>query len=312
MPNNIYSNPMKPKTLICIVGPTAIGKTALGIKIAQHLGSEIISADSRQFYKEISIGTAKPSQLELATVKHHFINSHSVTDLVSVGSFEKEALKVMDTLFKTHQTVVLVGGSGLYVKAVLEGFDELPTVNPDIRTQLNQELQDFGIIKLQQELLNSDPSYFAQIDTQNPQRIIRALEVIRSTGNTFSSYQTNKKNKRDFNVIKIGLNTSRELLYNKINQRVHDMMFNGLLAEVTLAKPYQHLNALNTVGYHELFEYLDDKTTLENAVAAIKQNTRRFAKRQLTWFRRDEKINWFEPEEVDKVLGVINNYLNLI
>ncbi|TAH03555.1 MAG: tRNA (adenosine(37)-N6)-dimethylallyltransferase MiaA [Sphingobacteriales bacterium] len=296
---------MKSKTLICIVGPTAIGKTALGIRVAQHFGTEIISADSRQFYKEISIGTAKPSQLELASVKHHFINSHSVTDVVSVGSFEKEALKVIDTLFKTHQTVVLVGGSGLYVKAVLEGFDELPTVNPDIRAQLNQELQDFGIIELQNQLSKADPVYYSQIDTQNPQRIIRALEVIRGTGNTFSSYQTNKKNKRDFNVIKIGLNTSRELLYNKINQRVDDMMFNGLLAEVTLAKPYQHLNALNTVGYHELFEYLDDKTTLENAVAAIKQNTRRFAKRQLTWFRRDEEVKWFEPEEVGEVLGMI-------
>ncbi len=297
---------MNPKTLICIIGPTAIGKTALGIRVAQHLGTEIISAGSRQFYKEISIGTAKPSQLELANVKHHFINSHSVIDLVSVGSFEREALKVIDNLFKTHNTVVLVGGSGLYIKAVLEGFDELPTVNPDIRTQLNQELQNFGIITLQQELLNSDPSYFAQIDTQNPQRIIRALEVIRGTGNTFSSYQNNKKNKRDFDVIKIGLNTSRELLYNKINHRVDAMMQNGLLEEVKLATAYQHLNALNTVGYSELFDYLDDKISLENAVELIKQNTRRFAKRQLTWFRRDEEIKWFEPYEADTVLDLIN------
>lgn len=301
---------MKPKTLICIVGPTAIGKTALGIKIAQHLGCQIISADSRQFYQEISIGTAKPSQLELVSVKHHFINSHSITDVVSVGSYEKQALQIIETLFETNNTVVMVGGSGLYIKAVLEGFDELPTVNPEIRSQLNQEFQDFGIGKLQQELQTTDPSYFAKIDIQNPQRIIRALEVIRSTGKAFSSYQTNKKNERDFKVIKIGLNTSREILYQQINQRVDVMMQNGLLDEVKSMQAYQHLNALNTVGYSELFEYLNGKISLETAVEAIKQNTRRFAKRQLTWFKRDEEINWFEPSEVDKVMGVIKTHIS--
>ncbi|TAE41528.1 MAG: tRNA (adenosine(37)-N6)-dimethylallyltransferase MiaA [Sphingobacteriales bacterium] len=296
---------MKTKTLICIVGPTAIGKTALGIKIAQQLGTQIISADSRQFYQEISLGTAKPSLLELETVKHHFINSHSINDVVNVGLFEKQALLIIETLFKTQDTVVMVGGSGLYIKAVLEGFDELPTVNPQLRNQLNQELQNFGIAKLQQELQTNDPTYYTQIDTQNPQRIIRALEVFRSTGNAFSSYQSNKKNERDFKVIKIGLNTSREILYQRINQRVDDMMQNGLLEEVKSAQAYKHLNALNTVGYSELFDYLDKKISLETAVETIKQNTRRFAKRQLTWFRRDGEINWYAPNEEDKIMDLI-------
>ncbi len=302
---------MKPKTLICIIGPTAIGKTALGIKIAKQLGTQIISADSRQFYQEISIGTAKPSLLELETVKHHFINSHSVNDVVSVGLFEKQALSIIETLFKTQDTVVMVGGSGLYIKAVLEGFDELPTVNPELRNQLNQELQSFGLTKLQQELQTNDPQYYAQIDTQNPQRIIRALEVFRGTGNTFSSYQTHHKKQRGFKVIKIGLNTSREILYQRINQRVDDMMQNGLLEEAKSAQAYKHLNALNTVGYSELFDYLDRKTSLETAVETIKQNTRRFAKRQLTWFRRDGEINWYEPNDEDKIIGLISKACGL-
>jgi tRNA dimethylallyltransferase len=297
------------KTLISVVGPTAIGKTALGIQIAQHFGTEIISADSRQFYREISIGTAKPNLQELNAAKHHFINSHSVNDLVSVGSFETEALSIIEELFKTNDVVVMVGGSGLYVKAILEGFDELPNVNEGVRNQLNQELEDFGIAKLQTELLASDPLYYGEIDIQNPQRIIRALEVIRSTGNTFSSYRTHKKAKRSFNVIKIGLNTSRELLYNRINLRVDEMMQNGLLDEVVSSKPYQQLNALKTVGYTELFDFLDGKTDLLSAIEMIKQNTRRFAKRQLTWFKRDEEINWFEPND-ETIISKIENLLN--
>jgi tRNA dimethylallyltransferase len=297
------------KTLISVVGPTAIGKTALGIQIAQHFGTEIISADSRQFYREISIGTAKPNLQELNAAKHHFINSHSVNDLVSVGSFETEALSIIEELFKTNDVVVMVGGSGLYVKAILEGFDELPNVNEGVRNQLNQELEDFGIAKLQTELLESDPIYFGQIDIQNPQRIIRALEVFRTTGNTFSSYRTHKKAERSFNVIKIGLNTSRDILYNRINLRVDDMMQNGLLDEVVSSKPYQQLNALKTVGYTELFDFLDGKTYLLSAIEMIKQNTRRFAKRQLTWFKRDEEINWFEPND-ETIISKIENLLN--
>ena len=289
--------PNQTKKLISIVGPTAIGKTALGIQIAQHFGTEIISADSRQFYREISIGTAKPNSQELKAVKHHFINSHSVNDLVSVGSFETEALSVIEELFKTNDVLVMVGGSGLYVKAVLEGFDKLPSVNESFRNQLNKELQDFGIGKLQDELLESDPIYFEQIDIHNPQRIIRALEVFRSTGNTFSSYRTNKKVERNFNVLKIGLNTSRKILYNRVNLRVDEMMQNGLLEEVVSVKAYQHSNALKTVGYTELFDYLDGNIDLLSAIELIKQNTRRFAKRQLTWFRRDEEIHWFDPSD---------------
>ena len=303
--------PNRTKTLISIVGPTAIGKTALGIQISQHFGTEIISSDSRQFYREISIGTAKPNLEELNAVKHHFINSHSVNDLVSVGSFETEALSVIEELFKTNDVVVMVGGSGLYVKAVIEGFDELPSVDESVRNQLNQELQNFGIGKLQQELLESDPIYFGQIDIHNPQRIIRALEVFRTTGNTFSSYRKNKKAERNFKILKIGLNTTRELLYKRINLRVDEMMQNGLLEEVVSAKAYQHLNALKTVGYSELFDYLDGNTNLLSAVELIKQNTRRFAKRQLTWFRRDEEIHWFEPSDVSiipKISEILKQY----
>ncbi|TAF44029.1 MAG: tRNA (adenosine(37)-N6)-dimethylallyltransferase MiaA [Sphingobacteriales bacterium] len=301
---------MKTKTLICVLGPTAIGKTALGIKIAQQLNTEIISADSRQLYKEISIGTAKPSEAELAAVKHHFINSHSITDIVNVGLYEKQALQIIENLLKKNHTVVMVGGSGLYIKAVLEGFDELPTVTPTIRNQLNHELQQSGIAKLQHELQQHDPNYFHKIDTQNPQRIIRALEVIRSTGNTFSSYQSNKKNERSFKILKIGLNTTREKLYQRINERVDVMMQNGLLAEVKSAQAYKHLNALQTVGYCELFDYLDGKTSLKTAVELIKQNTRRFAKRQLTWFRRDDNIHWCDIENENQIIKfVLNNFI---
>ena len=284
------------KTLIAIVGPTAVGKTAVAIKLAQKLHTEIISADSRQFYREMAIGTAKPTAEELAQAKHHFVDSHSITESFSVGDFEKQGLQLLETLFKKHDTVILVGGSGLYIKAICEGFDELPSASIETREKLNLEFAEKGIIYLQEKLKVADPVYYEQVDLNNPQRLIRALEVIETTGKPFSSYRKATVNSRPFNIIKIGLNLPREILYQRINQRVDEMLKQGLIEEVRSLLPYRELNALNTVGYSELFDYFDGKTDLNTAVELIKQNTRRFAKRQLTWFRKDADMQWFQPE----------------
>ena len=287
---------MSVKTLIVIAGPTAIGKTALAVKVAKHFQAEILSADSRQFYREMNIGTAKPSVDELAEVKHHFINSSSITDSVTVGDFEKAGLSVLENLFKTNEIAVLVGGSGLFVQAICKGFDDLPSIAPGIRESLNKELEELGLECLQNKLKDVDPIYYSEMDISNPQRVIRALEVFISTNKPFSSFRQQNLSTRPFNVIKIGLNTAREFLYNRINERVDSMMQAGLLDEVKSLKEFQHLNALNTVGYAELFLYLNGELTLEQAVSLIKQNTRRFAKRQLTWFRKDTNLVWFEPD----------------
>jgi tRNA dimethylallyltransferase len=293
------------KTLIVIVGPTAIGKTALAIKLAQFYRSEIISADSRQFFKEMLIGTAKPTTKELADAPHHFIDSHSIKTLFSVGDFEIHALQVMDELFKKHNVLLMVGGSGLYIDAVCKGLDELPEIDLNIRAQLNQQLANEGIEIIKKQLLELDPEYFEKVDQSNPQRMIRGLEVVLSTGKKLSSFLTASKKERPFNIIKIGLNTDRAFIYERINNRVDLMMEAGLLKEVEELLPYRQYNALNTVGYSELFDYIDGKTDLSSAVAMIKQNTRRFAKRQLTWFKRDESITWFEPNKEKEIL----NYL---
>ncbi len=293
------------KTLIVIIGPTAVGKTALAIQLAHHYKTEIISADSRQFYREMSIGTAKPTSDELALAKHHFVNSHLITDNFNVGDFEKEGLKALEEIFINHNIAILVGGSGLYVKAICEGFDELPPVDQEIRNKLNTLYNNKGITWLQEQLKTADPAYFAQVDINNPQRIIRALEVMESTGNKFSSYHTAETKNRSFNIIKIGLNLPRALLYERINIRVDDMIKQGLLDEVTALLPYRLLNALNTVGYKELFDYLDNKTDLNTAIALIKQNTRRFAKRQLTWFNKDSSIAWFDPSQINDIIRQI-------
>jgi len=286
------------KTLIVIAGPTASGKTAAGIRLAQHYKTVVVSADSRQFYKEMSIGTAKPTLIELAEVKHYFIDSHAITDPFSVGDFEKEGLALLNDLFKSHDKVILVGGSGLYIKALCEGFDEIPQADEGIREQLNFEFEEKGIAALQEELKTADPDYYNEVDLSNPQRVIRALEVFRSTGNPFSSYRKATVNTRPFNILKIGLDLPREVLYDRINQRVDDMVKQGLIEEVRSLTPYRHLNALNTVGYSELFDYFDGKIDLDQAISLIKQNTRRFAKRQLTWFRKDQQMHWLKPEDV--------------
>lgn len=293
------------KTLIVIAGPTAIGKTALAIELAQHFGTEIISADSRQFFREMNIGTAKPSPQELAQAKHHFINSHSITDDFNVGDFEKEATAVLNQIFQNKDLAIMVGGSGLYINAVLYGFDELPRASDELRDELNQRLLNEGIEPLQAELKQLDPTYFVEVDIHNPQRIIRALEVCLSTGRTFSSFRNKKTTPRDFKIVLIGLNTDREILYQRINQRVDLMIEEGLVKEVESLKAYQHLNALKTVGYSEIFKYLNNEWTLPEAIEKLKQNTRNFAKRQITWFKKNDGIVWFEPNDTEKVISFI-------
>jgi tRNA dimethylallyltransferase len=284
------------KSLIVIAGPTASGKTAAAIELAKHYKTVIVSADSRQFYREMSIGTAKPTENELAAVKHYFINSLSIKEHFTAGDYEKQSLELLNDLFQTYDAVILVGGSGLFIKAVCEGFDEFPDTKPGIRERLNKEFEEKGIDILQERLKIADPEYYEQVDLDNPQRLIRALEVFETSGKPFSSFRKSNINKRPFHVIKLGLNMEREALYHRINQRVDDMVQQGLVEEVRLLLPYRHLNALSTVGYSELFDYFDEKTDLKTAIGLIKQNTRRFAKRQITWFGKDHEIIWLKAD----------------
>lgn len=300
----------KEKTLVSVVGPTAIGKTALAIRLAQHFYTEIISADSRQFFKEMEIGTAKPNIEELAAAKHHFIDSHSIQQLFSTGDFEVQGLKKLDEIFVRHDIAIMVGGSGLYVNALINGLDEMPEIDLSIRTALNEQFKSQGIAPIQARLAEADPEYFAKVDQQNPQRMIRGLEVFLSTGQKLSSMLSATKKERPFNIIKIGLNTDRAVLYERINMRVDQMIENGLIEEVKSLAPFRAYNALNTVGYSEVFDYLDGNLSIEEAISSIKQNTRRFAKRQLTWFRRDEEINWLEPDHSEDIIEYIKNEVN--
>ena len=286
-------NHVRTKTLVVIVGPTAVGKTAVAIDLARYYNTVVLSADSRQFYREMSIGTAKPTEYELATAKHYFVNSHSVKDSFTVADFEKQGLALLSELFKDSDVVIMAGGSGLYVNAICDGFDDIPNALPGIREKLNGELAEKGLAHLQEKLKAADPAYYVQVDLNNPQRIIRALEVYESTGVPFSSYRKSNKMARPFNIIKVGLDLPREQLYRRIDQRVDLMVEQGLFDEVKSLLPYRHLNALNTVGYAEIFEYLDESLSREAAIDRVKQNTRRFAKRQLTWFRRDAATQWF-------------------
>jgi tRNA dimethylallyltransferase len=285
---------MKTKYLISIVGPTAIGKTALSIKLAQHYNSEIISADSRQFYKEMKIGTAVPSLEELSQAKHHFIQHKSIEDSYNVGAFEKDAINLLAKLFKVHDIIFMVGGSGLYVDAVTKGLDDFPEVDSSIRESLNNELETQGLTSLQTKLKQLDDVAYHSIAIDNPHRVIRALEICIGTGQPYSSFLKKGKIKRDFQTISIGLTAERVILYERINERVDMMMKDGLLQEVESLASKQALNALNTVGYKELFQYLDQNWDLEFAVSEIKKNSRRFAKRQLTWFKKNETIEWFD------------------
>ncbi|MDR9458291.1 MAG: tRNA (adenosine(37)-N6)-dimethylallyltransferase MiaA [Salegentibacter sp.] len=302
---------MSTNFLITVSGPTAIGKTALAIKLAQHFNTEIISADSRQFFKEMRIGTAVPSEEELAAVPHHFIQHISVEDNYSVGDFERQAISKLGELFREHQVVVMVGGSGLYVKAILEGLDDFPEIDPGIREELNVTYETNGIEPLQQQLKELDPKYYEVADIQNPHRLIRALEICIGSGKTYSSFLNRKKPERNFKAINIGLETDREIIYDRINRRVDLMMDEGLLEEAEKLFPKRRLNALNTVGYKELFDYLKGIHSLETAVVEIKKNTRRFAKRQLTWFRKQEQVRWFDYKtSSEKIIEYIENKIS--
>lgn len=290
------------KTCIIISGPTAVGKTSAAIQVARHFETEIISADSRQCFKELNIGVAKPSPEELGLVKHHFINSHSIHSAINASGFEQFALQAIETIFQHHDIAVMTGGTGLYIKAFCEGMDEIPPVLPGIREAIMTELERSGLPWLQQQVKEEDPLYYATGEIQNPQRLARALEVIRSTGKSIRSYQQGKKSNRNFQVIKTALELPKEELHRNINHRVDEMMNQGLLQEVEMLMPWRHLNALQTVGYAELFEYLDGKCSLEVAMEQIKKNTRQYAKRQMTWFRRDKEIQWYSPGDISALI----------
>ena len=290
------STPMN-NFLITIVGPTAIGKTSLSIEIAKYFNTEIISSDSRQFYKEMNVGTAVPSVDELNQVPHHFIQNLSIHDKYSVGQFENDAIAKLNELFKNHNIVVMAGGSGLYVDVVLKGMDNFPAVDPEIRENLKLQLEQNGIELLQEQLKKLDLETFLKIDIENHQRVIRALEICIGTNKPYSSFLTHSMSKRNFIPIKIGLVADRNIIYDRINERVDKMMANGLLEEAKTLVDYKNLNALQTVGYRELFCYLENEISLEFAIEEIKKNTRRFAKRQLTWYKKDKEITWFDFKE---------------
>lgn len=286
------------KTLILIVGPTAVGKTALAVSLAKYFDTEIISADSRQFYKELEIGTAKPSAEELAAVKHHLINSHSCKDLVDAGTYERLALEILSELFITHDVVIAVGGSGLYIQALCEGLDPVDLRDEELRVELSK----YSIIELQEKLKQLDPEYFEIVDQQNPQRLMRAIEVITLSGNTYTSLRSGQKKNRPFNIIKIGLNDDRAVLYDRINKRVDKMIEKGLEAEAKSFHPFKNEYTLQTVGYSEWFDFFDGKHSKIDAIELIKRNSRRYAKRQLTWFNRDPDIKWFTIQELPKII----------
>ncbi|MEN1784360.1 MAG: tRNA (adenosine(37)-N6)-dimethylallyltransferase MiaA [Bacteroidota bacterium] len=293
---------MTSKILLAIVGPTGIGKTEKAIVLAQHFGTEIISADSRQFYKEMTIGTAVPSLEELATVKHHFIQHLSVVDPYTVGDYEKDALQLLSTLFKRHAVVVLVGGSGLFVDALTRGLDHFPEVPQSLKTELQQLFEQQGLGILQERLLALDPDYYQRVDRENPQRLLRALGVCIASGQPYSSFLGKPKILRDFTTITIGIEATRDLIYDRINQRVDGMIANGLLTEAKSLYKHSALNALQTVGYRELFAHFDGKCSYEEAISEIKKNTRRYAKRQLTWYRKKEHLTWLPRTISDDAL----------
>ncbi len=295
------------KTVLLVAGPTAVGKTNVSLQLAKHFGTEIISADSRQCYKEITIGVAKPSVPELQQVQHHFINSHSIHDSLNAASFEQYALDHVTALFQQHDFAVMVGGTGLYIKAFCEGMDDIPAIDETIRFKIQEEYQQKGIEWLQQQIQTHDPLFAVEGEMQNPQRMMRALEVVLSTGQSVLRFRKGEKQERPFNIIKIGLELPREELYQRINHRVDVMMKDGLLEEAGTVYPLRQLNALQTVGYKELFDYFDGTVSLETAVDKIKQHSRQYAKRQLTWFKRDVEMKWFLPTQLNEIIQYVEH-----
>ena len=294
------------KKLIVVVGPTAVGKTAVAIQLALALKTEILSADSRQIYTELEIGTAKPSASELQLVPHHFINTKSIKEEYDAGQFGRDALDLLSQLFKKADTAILCGGSGLYVKAVCEGFDDMPVVPPGIREQIIKEYQEKGLSWLQTKVGEVDPDYFAQVDVKNPQRLMRALELNYASGKSLNELRNRKKTDHPFSIVKIGLELERETLYSRIDQRMDAMIASGLFEEAKKFYPMRNLNALQTVGYQEIFGYLDGLYDREEAIRLLKRNSRHYAKRQMTWFKKDKEVNWFMADKVDGIYELIH------
>lgn len=298
------------KILIVVAGPTAIGKTTLAIELAKHYHAEIVSADSRQFYREMEIGTAKPTTEQLNTIPHHFVNNISIhTKNYSAGKYEHEVLQFLETYYKQHDTAVMVGGSGLFINAVCSGFDKFEKEDESQLWVTRRFLNEKHLEWLQTEVERLDPEYYATVDRKNPVRLKRALEIIYTTGKKYSEQRIGKKAERPFGIIKIGLSLPREVLYERINQRVDEMMKAGLLEEVKNLYLHKKLHALDTVGYTELFDFIEDKISLEDSIALIKQNTRNYAKRQMTWFKKDDGIRWFQPDQVTEIIAYIDSRL---
>ena len=297
------------KTVIIVAGPTAAGKTAVAIRLAEHFKTEIISADSRQCYKELNIGVARPSEEELKAIPHYFIASHSIQEEITAVGFAEYALQKVSELFKKQDVVVMVGGTGLYIKAFCEGLSPMPDIDPVIRKRIIQQYEEKGLAWLQEQIREKDPAFFEKGEMQNPQRVMRALEMVESTGKGILSFQKGEKVIRDFNIIKIGVELPKEQLHLNIHQRVDKMIEAGLVDEVKGLLPYKELNALQTVGYAEIFEYLEDNISLEKAIEEIKVHTRQYAKRQLTWFRKDEEIKWFAPDNINAMIQWANEKL---
>jgi tRNA dimethylallyltransferase len=296
------------KTLIVITGPTAVGKTALCLEIAKHFDIPIINADSRQIYKELRIGTASPTSEQMQQVPHFFVGSLSLNDYYSASLFEQQVLECLEQQFQTNDYALLSGGSMMYIDAVCDGIDDIPTIDDETRELMKQRLAEEGLEALVEELKRLDPEYYEIVDRQNPRRVVHALEICTMTGKTYTSFRKREKRQRPFCIIKIGLNRPREELYQRINQRVDEMMQQGLLEEAKSLYPMRQMNALNTVGYKELFDYLEGRWPLEEAVERIKGNTRRYARKQLTWYKKDPQIRWFHPQETEQIISYITNY----
>lgn len=296
---------LKAPTLLVLLGPTGVGKTNISLQLAEQFGCPIVSSDSRQFYRELKIGTAAPSGDQLRRVKHYFIGSHSIQDEYNAGQYELDAIRLLDELFKVHNVVMLVGGSMMYIDAVCNGMDDIPSVDAETRVYWQKQYAEVGLEFIQHELKRLDPVHYDQVDIQNPKRVIHALEICSMTGKPYSDLRTGQRKLRNFNILKIGLNRPRPELYERINTRVDEMMAEGLLQEAEKFYQFRQLNTLNTVGYKELFEYMDGNWTLDFAVSMIKQDTRRYAKRQLTWFNRDKEILWFQPDELESKIELV-------
>lgn len=296
--------PSKP-TLLVILGPTGVGKTNISLRLAEHFSCPIVSSDSRQFYRELQIGTAAPTEDQLKRVKHYFIGSHSIFDEYSAGQYELDAIQLLDELFQQNKVVMLVGGSMMYIDAVCNGMDDIPAVDSETREFWMQQYADFGLAFIQDELKRLDPKHYVEVDLQNYKRVLHALEISSMTGKPYSDFRTGQPKIRPFNVLKVGLNRPRPELYERINERVDGMMAEGLLQEAGQYYQSRQLNTLNTVGYKELYEYMAGNWTLDFAVNMIKQDSRRYAKRQLTWFNRDKEIRWFHPDDEDHILDFV-------